>query len=36
MAQGIEHVLINGKPIIFDGDVVAGATPGRYLQFGRE
>jgi N-acyl-D-amino-acid deacylase len=36
LAQGVEHVLVNGKPIIFDGEVVAGATPGRYLQFGRE
>ena len=36
MAQGVEHVLVNGKPIIFDGEAVAGATPGQYLQFGRE
>ncbi len=36
LAQGMEHVLVNGQPIITDGEVVAGATPGRYLQFGRE
>lgn len=36
LAQGVGHVLVNGKPIITDGEAVAGATPGRYLQFGRE
>jgi N-acyl-D-amino-acid deacylase len=36
LAQGIEHVFVNGQAIIREGDVVAGSTPGRYLQFGRE
>jgi N-acyl-D-aspartate/D-glutamate deacylase len=36
LAQGVEHVLVNGQPIIAEGAVVTGATPGRYLQFGRE
>jgi N-acyl-D-amino-acid deacylase len=36
LAQGISHVLVNGAPIIVDGDAVPGATPGRYLHFGRE
>jgi N-acyl-D-amino-acid deacylase len=36
LAQGMEHVIVNGKPIIAEGDVVAGATPGRYLWFGRD
>jgi N-acyl-D-aspartate/D-glutamate deacylase len=36
LAQGVEHVLVNGQPIIADGEVVTGVTPGRYLQFGRE
>lgn len=36
LAQGVDWVIVNGQPIIANGDVVAGATPGRYLQFGRE
>jgi len=36
LAQGVSHVLVNGKPIIFDGEPVPGVLPGRYLQFGRE
>lgn len=36
LALGVEHLLVNGQPIIAEGDVVAGVTPGRYLQFGRE
>jgi N-acyl-D-amino-acid deacylase len=36
LAQGMEHVIVNGQPIVAEGDVVVGATPGRYLWFGRE
>lgn len=36
LALGIAHVLVNGQPVIVDGSQVDGATPGRYLQFGRE
>jgi N-acyl-D-amino-acid deacylase len=36
LAQGMKHVIVNGRPIIWEGDAIAGATPGRYLQFGRD
>jgi N-acyl-D-amino-acid deacylase len=36
LAQGVAHLIVNGKPILFDGDPVLGSMPGRYLQFGRE
>lgn len=33
LATGIEHVLVNGAPIIAGGQVVEGALPGRYIKY---
>lgn len=36
LSTGIEHVIVNGVPILTHGKPVAGAVPGRYLRFGIE
>lgn len=36
LSTGIEHVIVNGVPILAHGKPIAGATPGRYLRFGVE
>jgi N-acyl-D-aspartate/D-glutamate deacylase len=34
-ARGVDHVLVNGEPIVADG-VLTGATPGTLLRSGRD
>ena len=36
LSTGIEHVLVNGVPILREGQPISGALPGRYLRFGVE
>ncbi|HQY91919.1 D-aminoacylase [Caldilinea sp.] len=36
LSTGIDHVIVNGIPILQAGKPVNGATPGRYLRFGVE
>ena len=36
LSTGIDHVIVNGVPILQAGKPVSGATPGRYLRFGVE
>lgn len=36
LSTGIEHVIVNGVPILTGGKPVNGALPGRYLHFGVE
>jgi N-acyl-D-amino-acid deacylase len=36
LSTGIEHVIVNGVPILAHGKPIAGATPGRYVNFGIE
>ena len=36
LSVGVSHVVVNGVPILMDGQPVAGALPGRYLRFGGE
>ena len=33
---GVEHVIVNGVPILQGGKPMSGVTPGRYLRFGVE
>jgi len=35
-ATGVEHVIVNGAPIVMHGKPVSSALPGRYLRFGAE
>ena len=34
LSTGIEHLLVNGVPILAGGRPVTGALPGRFLRFG--
>ncbi|MBK8049726.1 MAG: amidohydrolase family protein [Anaerolineales bacterium] len=36
LAVGVEHVVVNGIPIVVGGAQSPGVTPGRYLRFNRE
>ena len=36
LSTGVEHVIVNGAPILANGKPVNGALPGRYLRFGME
>ena len=36
LSSGVEHVIVNGVPILKEGKPVSGALPGRYLRFGIE
>ena len=36
LSTGMEHVIVNGVPILKEGKAVSGALPGRYLRFGIE
>lgn len=36
LSTGVEHLIVNGVPILADGKPVNGALPGRYLRFGAD
>jgi len=36
LSTGIEHVIVNGVPILAGGKPISNATPGRYLRFSVE
>lgn len=36
LSTGIEHVIVNGVPILAHDKPIAGAVPGRYVRFGIE
>ena len=36
LSAGVNHVIVNGRPVLSDGKPVSGALPGRYLKFGVE
>jgi N-acyl-D-amino-acid deacylase len=36
LSSGIEHVIVNGVPIVAGGKPISNAMPGRYLRFGVE
>jgi N-acyl-D-amino-acid deacylase len=36
LSSGIEHVIVNGVPILAHGKPISRRTPGRYLRFGVE
>lgn len=36
LSTGVEHVIVNGVPILAHGKPIAGAVPGRYVRFGIE
>jgi dihydroorotase len=33
-SEGIEYVLVNGVPVVYEGEVVEGVRPGRAIKTG--